>query len=714
MMEDNEDVIFNEYSATIAASHTCSLSGLIMFDEYVPTNGIGNTVRKSNIIRAIDDFALWTSMARQRGCLVVLANVLHSYSQYDLCLPVLVDRNGVANRRLQQCFNPNQRQLQTRDIPNSVLAGMEESFPTHLLHEGGQFPIGYSRLIQNAATQYATNFQNHCQSNFFIYQERSIVMFLKSLGYNWPKREVPLAIDELKRRINSWEEDVGDEEGEVEEEEEEEEEQYMFDIFHNPVTEAFIQKHRRFFTRRGVEDTIDQAWVDDYDNLHFIPLYFVHIQRMLEQIQKDNPHLQVKKINIVPLHRAKISFFDIDKKTLFYIMKRAGFSPGTMYQPNVPMPADQLQSFQLHFPRIDRHCNDAFYGWWALLFDVSRGESGSRTFHPNMGLRTDGVAACLIYRKEMVVLDDDWHWRPSVAPPQDSSHVNAYHHTLPQVQEQEEDTSNSSSSDDDPPPAPHVDNPPPDDPWVGVVRRFVAAVDPGLCDLFVLVLTEIPDHQITRSLTETDFQIDGLPGSISFSSAQYRHEGGVNFLTDYTQRIRSHMKEIDSRLSKHHFKVSKLSHFYNAVRVITDPTTDPITNLTTFEKLWQLQSRQWRRHTLNTKGKKKSSLGRAIARVGKVLPEDSEILQVGMGDGTFPGMAAFGGGVAVPTKEVKIQFGQQFPTQLVHEYCTSSVCPRCDSQLMNVHHYHGRKRYTIRGLKFCPSHICRDHQWWHR
>jgi hypothetical protein len=219
MMEDNEDVIFNEYSATIAASHTCSLSGLIMFDEYVPTNGIGNTVRKSNIIRAIDDFALWTSMARQRGCLVVLANVLHSYSQYDLCLPVLVDRNGVANRRLQQCFNPNQRQLQTRDIPNSVLAGMEESFPTHLLHEGGQFPIGYSRLIQNAATQYATNFQNHCQSNFFIYQERSIVMFLKSLGYNWPKREVPLAIDELKRRINSWEEDVGDEEGEVEEEE---------------------------------------------------------------------------------------------------------------------------------------------------------------------------------------------------------------------------------------------------------------------------------------------------------------------------------------------------------------------------------------------------------------------------------------------------------------------------------------------------------------
>lgn len=139
-MEDNEDEISipsdldqgneNEYLATVAASVTGSLSGLIMFDEYVPTNGIGNRVQKSNIIRAIDDTGVWTSKARQRGSLVVLAYVLHSYSQYNLSLPELVNRNGGANRRLEQCFNPNQMDLQNRDIPKSVLVGMENSFPS--------------------------------------------------------------------------------------------------------------------------------------------------------------------------------------------------------------------------------------------------------------------------------------------------------------------------------------------------------------------------------------------------------------------------------------------------------------------------------------------------------------------------------------------------------------------------------------------------------
>src|SRR6056300_1472477 len=106
MMDDEDED--HEYLTTVAAAKTGSLSGMIMHNRYVPPDGIGNIVQKSNIIRAIDDFAVWVSKARQRGSLVVLAHVLYSYSQFNKSLPVLVTRTGSAATQLEQCFNPNQ------------------------------------------------------------------------------------------------------------------------------------------------------------------------------------------------------------------------------------------------------------------------------------------------------------------------------------------------------------------------------------------------------------------------------------------------------------------------------------------------------------------------------------------------------------------------------------------------------------------------------
>ena len=46
------------------------------------------------------------------------------------------------------------------------------------------------------------------RANFYIYQEYTIISFLKSKGYTNPKRQCSPIIHELKRQINNYEDTI--------------------------------------------------------------------------------------------------------------------------------------------------------------------------------------------------------------------------------------------------------------------------------------------------------------------------------------------------------------------------------------------------------------------------------------------------------------------------------------------------------------------------
>ena len=119
---------------------------------------------------------------------------------------------------------------------------------------------------------------NYWRTNFVIYQRRTIINFLQSLGYQRPKRQIPNILEDLMHRINNWHNNGH------EEEEEEVDDQAINHVFHHnqAETQSFIDKHRKLFAKRHLDDVavIDVDLVNNQENLRHIPLYFhlLHLQ----------------------------------------------------------------------------------------------------------------------------------------------------------------------------------------------------------------------------------------------------------------------------------------------------------------------------------------------------------------------------------------------------------------------------------------------------
>ena len=206
MAEEDEANDSDGDTALIVSSQKGSLSGMMRFEVHYNSDGGAPSVSKQDIRDAINYYVLWSSKAAYRGGLVVAAHVLHSYDGGDRRFKETVLNDGGASTFLEQCFNPNQDNLQNRLLFTNVLNQMNLCFPINLLYEQGttRFPSGYTRFVHYVVKTYATNCSNHWKMNFFVYQRRTIIAYLQSHGFKRPKSEVPHIIEELMRRINNW------------------------------------------------------------------------------------------------------------------------------------------------------------------------------------------------------------------------------------------------------------------------------------------------------------------------------------------------------------------------------------------------------------------------------------------------------------------------------------------------------------------------------
>ena len=423
----------------------------------------------------------------------------------------------------------------------------------------------------------------------------------------------------------------------------------------------------------------------------------------IQETLQNHPDLKVKLLQVVPLHSMSIRHIDLDQVCLYYILKRAGFQNNMVYSHHL----DPQDHERLTFPSNRGPVGDNFRPWWGFIFDITRGLTGSRhTFHYPLGIRTNGIQASLSYRRTILVLHEDWHYNAELPPP-----------PLGEI-----DDHAAAAAPDAPPSPPPVDvemdlgddhapaDAPPSPPPVDVdwqLARILAFIDPGSIRFFYSLYARIPDHQINHSIDETFFQVPGLPGSIEFSCGQYIHESCRQILDEYLKRIRAPLKSDEIRFSKTSLKVSNKRRFYKAIRNRTNDET--------WNRWWRIGScHQWRRHKFHVEGRRKSSLERAVSRIGDALPQNYQLEHVGLGDGTFSPTVGRRS-QAVPTVEVKVQIGRIYSTQHFDEFRTSSICPRCECQLYNVHYdLNSRRRYSVHPLKRCLSFSCRDHSWWHR
>ena len=113
--------------------------------------------------------------------------MLNSYHQQDDKFDI-VDSNGHCSKFISQCFNPTHARNGCI-LPTDIVAAMEEKFPRAL--------ITNLEVLQNCsyiAKQWTTNAVQHFTSNFFRYQERTIIALLQSLNFKNPKEDCPQAM----------------------------------------------------------------------------------------------------------------------------------------------------------------------------------------------------------------------------------------------------------------------------------------------------------------------------------------------------------------------------------------------------------------------------------------------------------------------------------------------------------------------------------------
>ena len=231
---------------------------------------------------AIDSLVQWGSKAGHRGSLTVLSTLLNSYHQQDDKFDI-VDSNGHCSKFISQCFNPTHARNGCI-LPPNIVEAMQEKFPSALITnlEGESLPPGYSRTVHYIVKQWTTNAVQHFTSNFFRYQERTIIALLQSLNFKNPKEDCPQAIVWLHATINNIE-------------------NVKVDYHNNDLdyitnhndTQSFINHHQSFFSKRPpIRDAkITEDWVKDNKNINYIPLYFVHMLRFLDDLKAKNPHL---------------------------------------------------------------------------------------------------------------------------------------------------------------------------------------------------------------------------------------------------------------------------------------------------------------------------------------------------------------------------------------------------------------------------------------
>ncbi|KAL7491587.1 hypothetical protein ACHAWT_000894 [Skeletonema menzelii] len=652
-----------EYTqVTVGAAVKVYLSRAIRNDLFYKLN-----ITKRQLIEAFDYYNRFYAKCFHRGATVATACVIHDYNNGIHEFDKIVNRAGKPTRYLNQAFNINGT---NSELPESVVTSMNHVYPpTYVRCNHGEHdpPVGFSRFAAFASKQYATNAANHMRANFYIYQEYTIISFLKSKGYTNPKRQCSPIIHELKRRINNYEDTIVVDDVDVDTDEIADDD--LTNFLALPETKAFVHYHRFFFEKRNVgNEIIDSNWVDN--NLKYIPLYFVHLLRHQELIQKLHPELFVKKFNVLPMPGMKRCSMEIDRTCLFWILLKAGLNRGQSY--NGLLFPNSVKDVTRNVSTMDE--------WWSMIFYIDIGNTATRHHLTSICVRTDGVVASFL-KHQVLTLEEDGGDDDYTTTSEEEAPPDAHHDAVP----------------------PPADDPPPSQPQNNSisstrVEEIIGGLDPGVQSLFYLVFATPPNDSNQQMDDEMLFKVEGLPGHIEYTLGNYRQDSKIVHLEDHVNRLQIdlQLKPIYRSLSKKHLKTSSLKSFYQALRLRT--------TLRYWHKLWRFGFVKSRiRRSFFVSGQKMGALQRKMNHIAKAVKEVDAAaeLYVGFGDGKW-------GSSPAPTRKVKENFGRSFKAcQEVDEFRTSSICINCGHQLYNLFHFHNRKRYYIRGIKYCNSDLCR-------
>ena len=268
----------------VAAAYKRYLSSLIRDNVDVFSGG---HTSKESIIQSITSVCHFAAKCRHRASRVMLASALHFYNDREDAFPDIFDNLRKASTFVMHAFNVNlgfwSYTAHPTEIPERVVDMMNWCYPINLIEddEGERAFSGYFRIIQSLANTYATCAGNHAKMNYFTYQDKTIIDFLRSRGHKHPKKSCGPLIKWIKRQINN--EDAG-------------EDDIDDDILDELVPDEpagngnvngglnaddiqrFIEFHRSFFVERGIEDAvINDDWVENDANIGVIILYFVHL-----------------------------------------------------------------------------------------------------------------------------------------------------------------------------------------------------------------------------------------------------------------------------------------------------------------------------------------------------------------------------------------------------------------------------------------------------
>ena len=675
---------------TVVSAKKGYLSGMVRseIDTLLP-------ITKEEVIKALTSLVHFASKARYRGCLVVLACLLDSYDRKEDEF-IIVNDNGKPTRLVEQCFNPTHGLASfrgKREVPNRVVEQFENCFPAELVVDDNRdLPTGYSSFTTDLAQNYATCAANHLRSNFFIYQRRSVINLLQSLGHKNPKRSCPEIIEDIMRRINNWNTNNVDDDDDLQDDIVPDDNDEA--IVESDTINEFVEFHRSFFRKRGLQEAlIDDVWVDH--NLKYIGLYFVHILsyqgRLERRASNGGTMLKVKRFHVLPVHKITAGHISFDSKCFFYMLKMAGLKHGRYNCGR-----------QLIFPNSEKNCANEMKNWWSAIFRIEKGISANRMHYAPMGIRTNGITASMLYVNylDKSVIDNAQNVQENILEVDEEEELveDVVPVGLAPLQDQDEPFQ-------DVPEDAQADEPPSQ-----VLQHAHGGVDPGIVSMWFMVCTTIPTGPSARMDDENMFSIENVPGCFEYTSAAYRHDGRVSYLMDHIKSVQNAigLPRVYLSLSKHHLKTPTLRSLYRSIHYRTNDSV--------WEKLWAygfkksvLRAREY------VSGQKESCKQKKMNQIiNKMSDAGCEVKSVGFGNGAFRSSyrGIVGGGV--PTQSNKELFARNFNAIEVDEFRTSSVCPRCECQLHNLFHIYKGKRFYIRGIKFCSSVKCANHRFWHR
>mmetsp|Transcript_4077 Transcript_4077/g.6993 ORF Transcript_4077/g.6993 Transcript_4077/m.6993 type:complete len:807 (-) Transcript_4077:28-2448(-) len=685
----------------------------------------GGDTSKERIIGSITSVSHYAAKCRNRGSQVMAACALDCYNKRERAFPAITDGHGKATPFVSHAFNINlplwKNKPYATEISEEVVSLMNQCYPIALVcnDEGESKFSGYSRFNKSLTNTYATCAGNHARMNFFIYQNKTILDFLRSRGHKFPKRSCKELIKIIKCRINNLDVEEDDANDDMLDELVPDENRDENGGLHGDDVEHFINFHRSFFSLRNIDAPIDDDWVEDDDNTGVIILYFVHLLTYQERLQRSHPTLKVRLFHPLPMHKMKPCHIEIEPFSLFYILKKAGLMPGTTYWRQRP----GRQPERIPFPINERGCTDPMKRWWPIIFRTEIGRTSNRDHYTSQGIRTNGVMASLIYVKTLnpattsdILLDmeevEDFQnverGRPfshDKGDQEDSSDASASHAA---AESEGDDSSAVPENAEEDPPAPPQDDP--EEP-----EQAFAGVDPGLVDLWYLVFAIINTDKDSKNAEDRFFSIENVKGTFEYSSAAHRHNCKTNsFLVPHIRKLqaKNRMFGMYTMFSRTHFKTASLRTLSQAIRL---RTRDEV-----WHRCWeQAFNKSILRAHGYCDGMKRKSLQDQMNIIKSNLKSDqcfengAELQSVGFGNGSFgssmPGMEG-----GVPTKAVKVTMARNFNTQHVDEWRSSSSCPCCHRQLKNLFHWYDGKRHYVRGIKFCASEQCKSHRFWHR